>query len=476
MGKIDIKYFGYIYILLFMFFGAMNKIFVPFSIIASAIFTVIIVSRVTKDNGISLVKGILTLLMFQNLCIGLGAHFAGNTDESLKFITQIPFLSLVLSFVILLFNKSIKIEKNQILTFTLLVICIIVSFLIGRGTLLSVLINLRNLLTFFFAYCIGNYSILTKKDLDSLVRFIFKLAFIFLMFGIILLIFGFDLYRIIGIKEVYIAKGAPIAGERLDDRFYTTLYKREFTRMGSLLYEPVNLAYFYSMSLLLSIFYKFDKKNKYSFIRVLYNFFGLVLTFGKGGYLLTTTIILLYLFTKLFNRLKISKTIIGSVRIATVLSLLIISTFVLYYSKNIGAAATTHFWAIQLTWNNVVHKPIGFGIGTGGNMATLFNNGPLDTWLATGGESTLMSFLYQIGFQGVFCLILCMLSLRINLNKLDDINNFSIMTYFIPLALIGISLFQDNTFTPQCIVIFMFIISAGKVFYNKKNKEIEESK
>ena len=69
-----------------------------------------------------------------------------------------------------------------------------------------------------------------------------------------------------------------------------------------------------------------------------------------------------------------------------------------------------------------------------------------------------------------------MLSLRINLNKLDDIDSFSIMTYFIPLALIGISLFQDNTFTPQCIVIFMFIISAGKVFYNKKNKEIEESK
>ena len=68
MRKIDIKFFGYIYILLFIFLGALNKLFVPISIIASAIFTVIIASRVTKDNGISLVKGILTLLMFQNLC------------------------------------------------------------------------------------------------------------------------------------------------------------------------------------------------------------------------------------------------------------------------------------------------------------------------------------------------------------------------------------------------------------------------
>lgn len=468
MRKIDIKFFGYIYILLFIFLGALNKLFVPISIIASAIFTVIIASRVTKDNGISLVKGILTLLMFQNLCIGLGAHFAGNTDDSLKFITQIPFLSIILLYIILLVNKTIKLEENQKLSFILLIICIIFSFFIGRGSLLSILINLRNLLTFFFAYCIGNYAISTKKDLDSLVRFIFKLSFIFLIFGIILLIFGFDLYKTIGIKEVYIAKGAPIAGERLDDRFYTTLYKKQYTRMGSLLYEPVNLAYFYSMVFLLSLFYKFNDGNKNSFIRVIYSLIGLILTFGKGGYLLTATIILLYLMTKIFNMLKLSKTIMGCIRISTVLSLLIVALFVLYYSKNIGGAANTHFWAIQLTWNNVIHKPIGFGLGTGGNMATLFNNGSSSTWLETGGESTLMSFLYQIGFQGVLCLIFCMLSLRINLNKLDEVNNFNIIIYFIPLVLIGISLFQDNTFTPQCIVIFMFIISAGKVYYNKK--------
>lgn len=468
MGKIDIKYFGYIYILLFMFFGAMNKIIVPFSMIASAIFTIIIASRATKDNGISLVKGILTLLMFQNLCIGLGAHFTGNIDDSLKYITQIPFLSLILLYFILLFNKSIKLEKNQKLTFILLIICIIFSFILGRGTLLSILINLRNLLTFFFAYCIGNYAIQTKKDLDSLIRFIFKLALIFLIFGIILLVFGYDLYKIIGIKEVYIAKGAPIIGEKLDDRFYTTLYKKQFTRMGSLLYEPVNLAYFYSMVFLLSIFYKFNKRDRLSFLKVIYSFIGLILTFGKGGYLLTATVILLYLMTKLLYKLKFSKKIIGCIRIATVISLLLVSMFVLYYSKNIGGAANTHFWAIQLTWNNVVQRPIGFGLGTGGNMATLFNNGSSSTWLATGGESTLMSFLYQIGFQGVICLILCMLSLRINLKKIDEINNFNIITYFIPLSLIIISLFQDNTFTPQCIVIFMFICSAAKVYNNKK--------
>ena len=112
-------------------------------------------------------------------------------------------------------------------------------------------------------------------------------------------------------------------------------------------------------------------------------------------------------------------------------------------------------------------QPWGYVLGTGGNAAQTFNSSNGD-WLETGGETALMSFMYQIGIQGILALILTMLSMT-NIRKKQffrkedkDIGRLIGIFNYIPIVLIGVSLLQDNTFTPQCIVVYMFVIGALK--------------
>lgn len=468
--KLDIKYYGFLLVLLFMFVGSFNKISTIISIFLSLIISLVIGISASKESNISLLKGIITLLMFQNLCIGLGAHLLSNTDSSIKFITQIPFMVISIVFIILLLNKKLLNDKKQRKYFTFYIIFIMLSFLIGRGTIQSILINLRNLITFYFAYSIGRISLKKKADLDSLVSYLLFIGVLFLISGVVLLYGGFDLYEKIGVKEVYLAKGSPLYDNKLDGRFYTTLYKSQVIRMGSLLFEPVNLAYYYSLCFILSLFYPNSKSIQNKILFIILSFLGLFLTYGKGGYMISIALFLMILLVKFLKFFNSKKNIRVLCKRAVIFGLVLLIVFSVLYYKNVGAAANTHFWAIERTWNSIMHRPIGYGLGTGGNMATLFNKSGSKEWLSSGGETALLSFIYQIGLQGGLFLILCMSSLKINLNKVSKINNFMCVMYFMPFVLLGISLLQDNTFTPQCIVAYMFILSGGHLFYNNDTK------
>ena len=203
--------------------------------------------------------GIISLLLYQNLCIGLGASIFSNFSNSLKLITQIPFGTLFVIWSVQLLTNSKIANDKSFKYFVFLVVCIIISLFIGRGSFLSILINIRNLITFFIAYQVGKLNIRSSNDMNRVVKYIIKSAVIFLIFGIILNIVGYDGYKIIGIDEVYYAKGMTLNG-KLDDRFYTSLIDTQFLRMGSLMYEPVNLAYFYSLATIVAYFSNWTKK------------------------------------------------------------------------------------------------------------------------------------------------------------------------------------------------------------------------
>ena len=119
--------------------------------------------------------------------------------------------------------------------------------------------------------------------------------------------------------------------------------------------------------------------------------------------------------------------------------------------KYIGAAIRPHIWGIQNTWENVLARPWGHGLGTGGNAAQILGGANSEDWFGSGGETALMSYAYQIGLQGVLCFILCVFSTAVQ--KANEFTPF----FYIPIILVGVSLMQDNTFTPQCITAFMLL-------------------
>lgn len=473
LKKISKNYLLFLVLAILIFCGAFNKTLTFISIIMSFIISYIIAKKSYKTKDYTVCVGIICMLVFQNFLIGTGAHIASNSDLSLKYLTQIPFITIFTIWINIILSYisegKFHFEKSKT-WFVLLLCCIAFAMVINRGNIQSMLINIRNLTVFFMAYEIAKEYIDTKEKMNRLITSIMQISIFLLLCGIILLIFGYDLYKIIGIDEVFIAKGSTLTGGKLDNRFYTTLISRKLLRMGSLYYEPVNLAYFFSLSFLVSVFFY---KNKGRKLLIILNLIGLILTFGKGGYLLTGicigVVILFYAVRKILFRTKSRKIL----KVCCLLIVLAAIFFSLYYYKNIGAASSPHFWAVARTWKSVLKKPYGYGLGTGGNMSLIFNTGSSvasydSNWLSTGGETALMSFMYQIGIQGAFCLIMCMLHLAPKINS--NSKPIYIITYFMPIALLGISLLQDNTFTPQCIVTFMMIIGAVKSLNDKEIK------
>ena len=78
--------------LLIILLGATNK-YCSYAAVVVALFVALIIGM-KGSNKVSPIftNGIILLLAFQNLAIGIGAHSAGNYDSSLRILTQIPIL------------------------------------------------------------------------------------------------------------------------------------------------------------------------------------------------------------------------------------------------------------------------------------------------------------------------------------------------------------------------------------------------
>jgi hypothetical protein len=454
-----------------MLIGAMNKALTYLCVFG----TIIVATALSLDHSTSdsrKCNGIVYLICFQNFMIGVGAHLVGNQDTSLKILTQIPFVCIFVRWFIECVLPSIKYMHKYQLPFMLLLLSIVVAFLNGHGNIQAILITVRNLTVFYMAFEIGKKCLLNYKDYQVLGKLIVEMSVFLTIVGIIILFYGYPLYRAIGIHEVYIAKAAPFAEGALDGRFYTSFFSgRSFVRMGSLFYEPVNIAYFLSLAFILSVYNNFWNSKKIKMMMVLLTGIGLLLSGGKGGWIIGAVTIICVsgksFFLKFKGRIKsISSWII------VVLAILVAYIFVQQYTSKIGMAVMNHIWGITNTWKVIIQHPFGYGIGTGGNAAQVFSgNTDNNTWLSSGGETALLSFAYQIGIPGIIVFIINFLNTRTK--ELKDKRFIVTICFFLPFILLGVSIMQDNTFTVQCIVPFMLIQGAVK---NIENSEINNDK
>ena len=452
------------------FLGAAHRALTPAAIICAALCGASLSAEYVKRPSYETCAGILLLLCMQNFCIGLGAHLFGNTDESLRYLTQIPFIVVFCVWAGGAASRKMEKLSPQSFCFVLLLAAMAVSLTLGRGTLTATLVNVRNLTVFFMGFSIARYNLKESGQFKKFAAFFMGLSAAMFAAGAVLLIAGYPLYEAIGIHEVYIAKAAPFEEGRLDYRFFTTLLYTQYTRMGSLYYEPVNLAYFFAAALLVSLLYRWTNNGRVRFAACLVNGAGLFLTFGKGGYLMAGTALMCVAGERVLKALCAALGIRTNQRTpyvaaTAVLGGVLFVLFCIYYVRNIGAAVLPHFEGIVKTWQSVLKRPFGYGLGTGGNAAiALGGEGLFSDVLAAGGETGLLSYMYQLGIWGCAIFSVCVFSLSAG----GEGRAYYMLFAYLPLILLAVSVLQDNTFSPQCILPFMFLQGAARAVKSEK--------
>jgi len=429
--------------------------------IVAAVFLALLILHTTKGNPeADVCKGILLLLVMQNLCIGVGAHITGNMSGNLKLLTQIPFMVVTILWVGTWKVRTVTERRNTVrMAFYILLGFIALSCVWGFGGISSSLVIVRNLTVFYMAYEVGYDNLVDEEKREEFVRTLINLGILLVVVGIPLLIKGYDWYKVIGIQEVYIAKASP-CGDALPARFYTTILYKSLLRMGSLYYEPINLAYYMSIAFIASLWNN-PYKGIAKILSIIVIGIGLVLTFGKGGYGMTMLLIVSAIGENVlvpFMR-RVSKGL--SAAILLVALGIVLTSLSIYIEITKGASIWPHIWGIVWTWEKVLKRPMGYGLGTGGNAAYALGNLAQESWFSSGGETAILSFAYQIGIFGIIAFFAVLWLMRVR-HKDRKVPIFERCFEYVPIILFGMAIFQDNTFTPQCCIPFMLLQGAFK--------------
>lgn len=431
-------------ILFILFVSATNKLLIYLgSVVLIITFFLINLIKLPYKNSF-IPKLSICLLLFQNFCIGLGAHFGGNFSDSLSTLTQIPSLFVIITSMFLFVNK--KLNKLDIV-FLFFFIYVLLFLFIGNGVLSAELVYVRNFLIFYFGFKIGYSYLNSEKLLNQYINFFIKVCIIAAIFGLMCMIIGKSIYLNIGVLEVYKAKKYTAYVDGLPGNFRTLVNSIWVNRLASFYYDPVNFSYFMGLGVILAAV----TKKKIIFIVLL---MAEIFTFGKGGILLCLLTLVCLYSHKFFKKLnsKHAKRLILFLIIFGVLGLVFfINTF---FADSFGTFM--HFYGIVTAIPYVLSNPLGHGLGTAGNIVrSISDNGVYEI-----SETGLLNMAYQIGIIGVIFIIIILLEISkkaLKVNRLN-LNNRSIIAIYIPFLIIIVSIFQENTFTPQCIIPYMILV------------------
>ncbi|CAD0124090.1 hypothetical protein [Streptococcus thermophilus] len=410
---------------------------------------------------------VILILVFQNLLIGTGSHLTGNLS-GLTYLTQVP---MVFVWTINLCLKKVdKLSKVDI-SFIVLMIFSLSSLAFGRGPIQAIISNLRDLSTFYFTYRIGKRFIKTEEIFARFIKKILYLGIFVVLIGIILYLGGYPLNKFLGIDEIYYAKGVTTLLNNFDGRFGSDVFGISVTRMGSIYFEPINLGYLIFSMLIISFIFFNTQKLKYINLYRLILLIGGMLTFGKGAMLLAIGVMVAGIGHKLFLKFFPRSNEMNVFRNLFILLTIIMFIGGNYYFKTFGGAVGNHFYAIQGTLDSISHRPIGFGLGVGGNASAVFTGGELD--FTTGSETALLSFVYQIGVQGAIALICIFYFMSKEvLEKVQKNSQFkNRFLFYVPMILIFVSIYQANTYTPQCITLLMITLGGFVGMRDRRRKK-----
>lgn len=406
----------------------------------------------------------ISLLVFQNILIGVFAHLSGNYSASLSYLTQIPAAYIVVNG----FVDGFFLTKRKIKNFGIVILLFLaLSFFASSSNITGKAVYFRNysLCVFIAFICVYNFN--NKFQARRFLNFGVKISVFVLIFGLVTYSNNFALWEALGIKEVYLAKKDEILNNTFNNRFYTNIFNITFFRMGTVYYEPVNAGYFFDFAILCTFVKRF--KTKVLKLVVLVSMcVGLVLTFGKGALLLGGFIFLCFILINLNTVLSNSITF-KNASLSTIVMLFLSFLFVNWYFSHYLGTAQPHLQGIIETIKSIINEPVGHGLGSGGNFGNVLD-------LSKGAETGFFGMVYQMGviFGLIFVAFFFYLS-SFNFSK----NRYYFVLSLIPAAILFTSIFQENTFTPQCLFPILSLSFVAPCLCQKKKvlyKRIEAKK
>lgn len=442
-----------------------NKIMTIIGLLLFLIFAIYGNVKYVRTGDVIIAKLIVTAILFQNFFIGIGAHVFSNNSDSLSLVTQFPFLLILISGIFSLVYK--RIDKRDIWFLVFLILCTVYCF-IGKGSISVKLVYFRNFTAFYFVFLCGKHYLDTKEKIDVFLKYITKLAVLAGVFGILISCLGESGYEFFGVNEIYIAKRYTV-WEGLPGNFYTMFNGKWVSRMASFYFEPVNFSYFMAFSAIISFC---RKKWKIFVFLILCEF----LTFGKGGWFVLIAFLGVTLahtiVQKIFDNWETKKiknvilllSLFGSGCFGTIFYLFLTSKFGGYL----------HFYGLITAVKYISERPWGYGMGSAGNLV----KGLEMSAGHTVAEAGLANMGYQIGVFGMALFIGIVMSLSINITAFIDDNKykkFKVLatgSLYIPFILLLVFLLQENTFSIQCMTMYMLILGALSAGEESKNNSI----
>lgn len=406
-----------------------------------------------KKHGddLFLPKLILAALLFQNTINGIGMHITGDTTSTgTSLLSQIPTLFVLIGSSLVILKNGIK---KVYVFFILYVLFLITYCFVGDASFTSRIYYVRNFVFFYLVFLIGKYTIDSERKFQQFIDYYISLAFISGLFGLVAFMFDNKPYIPLGVREIYVIKnlGSDITlyYDGLPGTFVTSDFfgLGQTSRIASFFFEPINFSFFLALALLLVLYRK--KTNLKIFLTIFFSI-CILFTFGKGGMMVVGLSIAEVFVGSYVLRIKgVSKKKFRKI----VIGLTVIGVAILGISVRTIFVYNPHFIAINQTFNAIIRKPMGYGIGTAGNISMMST---LDSSLV-GRETGLLNFMYQIGVIGIGLF----LALIISISK-ETINNWkskneklTVLFVAIPIILTGVFLFQENVFTPQVIAGYM---------------------
>nr|BCB22839.1 polysaccharide pyruvyl transferase family protein [Erysipelothrix tonsillarum] len=451
--------------------ASFSRAFTYIGILVIAAYSVYLIFFEEVDLEI-LGKNAIFLVLFQNFCIGIGAHLFSNSHSSLSILTQVPTMFIVgIGVLSLINNKISKFDK----IFGFYFIILIIYFVFGTGPLMPRLVYVRNFTVFYFSYQVGKYCLRTSKSRKSFLDYAIFLGVISGIFGIVGMIFGKQFYLSVGVLETYVAKRHTSFTNGIPANFRTIVGGNWVQRLPGLFYDPVNYSYFAAAVALFALL----RKKYFSFVFLIV---CSILTFGKGGlFVLIGTLLanlvnsiivkIRCIYPKTEKYLKHNVLIVIGLMLGSVL--LIVSVITVFAQHEFGTFL--HFYGALTGFKLAIKNPFGHGLGSAGNLVRILQ----DKSNFVAAETGLINMMYQIGVLPVL-LFIYMFSIMVkttndyqrNIKNIDSFEyRVSTMFIFVPIVLLLASLFQENTLGTQCISVYMILQGSFENFDIIQEKE-----
>lgn len=398
----------------------------------------------------------ILLSVFQNVYLGMfSPHLSGTV---IQILTVLNFLLSCLIFIFLLRRNPTKGNGG---VFTLLITLVFYTMfsvlLLNHINILSIISSFRNIISVFLFFLIGVFA-LRKMELRKFENIIICFGLIVIAMGIYDVLIGGTLWRKLNITDLWTKKGIALQPSGLPTNFYSseTINGERIRRMTSTFADPVNLG-----SFLFAVFGIAWHRNK-RIIEILM-IIGMILTISKGAWLGLLIFMCVYAYYYLPRPIFFSiMALSGVLGIA----------FLVYAFKTSANSVFLHISGLFASFEGLIRKPLGSGIGSNGVLAKQFSGFSSNADVTETGLGMIVS---QLGIIGLLIYIIFFKNIVRWCLSIPDKKD-AVLTLSLSISVIANIFFNEVALSPNTCATYFLIIGfvIAKYHFNGSHNINEE--